>query len=207
MGRYICILLGLMGMIAQASQPIYYFPSLIRGTQLMWQHEQIGTPNGAVQFIGPFGLHPVAVAKFGYPPEAYQDSALAFHVAEHLWLDYYCALGDSSKADLALVVGPAFVRQQQNHRLTQTITALENAKLHPAMGLRARFVPSPHEAEVHSLGPDLSSIPRYERYTVQPGDSLWKIHQKYPQNTLASLIAANGGKETIYVGQVLHIPL
>jgi LysM repeat protein len=53
----------------------------------------------------------------------------------------------------------------------------------------------------------LSSIPRYERYTVQPGDSLWKIHQKYPQNTLASLIAANGGKETIYVGQVLHIPL
>ena len=54
MGRYICILLGLMGIVAQASQPIYYFPSLIRGTQLMWQHEQIGTPNGAVQFIGPF---------------------------------------------------------------------------------------------------------------------------------------------------------
>ncbi|NCZ94445.1 MAG: LysM peptidoglycan-binding domain-containing protein [Flavobacteriia bacterium] len=210
MRRYGWILLGIMGCMAQAAQPIYYFPSLIRGSQLLWQHEQAGSPNAAVHFVGPFGLHPVAVAKFGYPMEAYQDSALAFHLAEHLWLEYYCALGDSSQADLALVMGPAFVRQQGVEEVSGAIRALEGAKKDPQAGLHARFVASSSTSTASatpSQGPHLGAIPRYEHYTVQPGDSLWKIHQKFPQHSLASLVEANGGRETIYVGQVLHIPL
>ncbi len=201
------ILLGMIGWGAQAAQPIYYYPSLIRGTQLMWQHEHAGTPNAAVQFVGPYGLHPVAVAKFGYPAEAYQDSTLAFHLAEHLWLDYYCSSGDSAQADLALILGPAYVHQQDHHAVMTTMTALAEAKKHRSSGLRAGFVPIRNVPSAPEKGLDLGAIPRFERYIVKAGDSLWKIHQKFPQHSLASLVEANGGKETIYVGQVLQIPL
>lgn len=200
------ILLLFLSVSAQAVRPIYYYPSLIRGTQMLWQHGQEGNPNSAVQFVGPYGLHPVAVAKFGYPVEAFQDSALSFHVAEHLWLDYYCVMGDSALADLALMLGPAYVRRQNETELALQCLTVEQAKSNPSLAIRASY-DSPISAQKREEGPNLASIPQFERYTVRPGDSLWKIHQRFPQHSLASLIEANGGKETIYVGQILQIPL
>ena len=194
-----------------ASQPLYYYPSLIRGYQLLWQHEVQGSPNAEIAFVGPFGLHPVAAARFGWDAEACLDSAKAFHLAETLWLDYYCALGDSAQADLALVYGPASVKRWSETQLASTRRQLESDKAQPNSSRHARYAvpppPPPVEKATSEEAPNLAAIPKFTTYKVQPGDSLWKIHQKFPQHSLAKLIEANGGKEAIYIGQILQIPL
>ncbi len=205
------ILLGFLVWTAalSASQPLYYYPSLIRGYQLLWQHESQGTPNAEVAFVGPFGLHPIAPARFGWESAACLDSAKAFHLAETLWLEYYCELGDSAQADFALVYGPAYVQRWTALELTNSTAQLESAKKNPASGLRAVYArpKGSVEAALSQEAPNLAAIPTYTTYKVQPGDSLWKIHQKFPQHSLAQLLEANGGRETIHVGQILQIPL
>jgi hypothetical protein len=192
-----------------ASQPLYYYPSLIRGYQLLWQHDAAGSPNGAISFVGPFGLHPIAPARFGWDRESCMDSAQAFHLAETLWLEYFCELGDSTQADFALVYGPAHVQRWSMVELSHSKIQLEAAKKNPASGLRAAYAePTLPALEIaESTVTDLGAIPKYTAYKVQPGDSLWKIHQKFPQHSLAQLLEANGGRETIHVGQILQIPL
>lgn len=207
------LLLGLLlwaGAVS-ASQPLYFYPSLIRGYQLLWQHEAQGSPNAEIHFVGPFGLHPVAAARFGWEREACLDSAKAFHLAETLWLDYYCAMGDSAQADLALVYGPAHVKRWTDDQLATTKQKLEADKTNPSASPRASYAvpppPPPVEKPAPEEAPNLAAIPKFTTYKVQPGDSLWKIHQKFPQHSLAKLIEANGGKEAIYIGQILQIPL
>ena len=116
MRRYGWILLGIMGCMAQAAQPIYYFPSLIRGSQLLWQHEQAGTPNGAVPFMW---AHLVCIPwrwrNSATHLEAYQDSALAFPLAaEHLVARILLLRvgGFIASRSWPSSMGPAFVRQQ-----------------------------------------------------------------------------------------------
>ena len=56
--------------------------------------------------------------------------------------------------------------------------------------------------------PVVSNQPRFETYTVQPGDSLWKIAKDYDV-TLDSILKANGltKSSVIKVGQSVQIPL
>ncbi len=56
--------------------------------------------------------------------------------------------------------------------------------------------------------PLVSSTPRFDNYTVQPGDSLWKIAKDY-EISLEALLEANDltKQSVIKVGQVLVVPL
>jgi len=203
---FVLSLIGCVGLYA--SQPIYYFPDVIRGLQQEWQVKKAGTPDAAIHFIGPFGLHVAAQARFGWETSACLDSAQAFHCAERLWLEYFCILGDSVHADLAMVYGPAYVTKLSEEDCERSCVQLANCKANPAKrfpNLAPWKKPLDEEPTLVSQE-DLGQIPRYTTYTVVSGDSIWKIHQKLPQFSIRKLLEANGGKEMIYVGQVLEIP-
>ena len=192
-----------------ASLPVYYFPSVIRGAQLHYAHQNQGNPDGSVSFVGPFGMHPVAAARMGLSPSDCLDSIKAFHSVETLWLDYFCTFKDSSAADLAIIYGGAYVNKLGNKGWAQEIQRIEIAKQDIHSSFRASY-PYTDVKEVlttEDQGPNLAAIPKFETYTVKAGDSLWKIHQKFPQYALTALMEANGGRETIYVGQKLQISL
>lgn len=192
-----------------AGLPLYYFPGVIRGEQLLWHHQMQDRPDAKVQFMGPFGLHPLASARFGWSEVACLDSAQAFHLAETIWLDYYCTFADSAIADLALVVGPIHVNRMEPSERNAYAKRLQAVKQNPKLGLVAVYHPrgSTGDGPLEEARPNLADIPKFTSYKVQPGDSLWKIHQKFPQHSMAQLMEANGGKETIYAGQILQIPL
>lgn len=66
----------------------------------------------------------------------------------------------------------------------------------------------PREPTEEESIPLVSSTPRFDNYTVQPGDSLWKIANDY-EISLESLLEANDltKQSVIKVGQVLVVPL
>ena len=191
-----------------ASEPIYYHPSLIRGFQKEWLAKELGTPNASVELIGPFGIHAIAPIRIGWEPFDCLDSAHGFSMAETLWLDYYCAFKDSTLADLSLIYGPATVQRMPSEERERTSSELEWSKSSPKSQWREKYRPvvSTSAKEVVGDPLDLAHIPKFTSYTVKAGDSLWRIHQKMPQFTIKQLMEANGGKERIYVGQVLQIP-
>jgi len=207
--RRFLLILSLLGCVGlYASQPIYYFPGVIRGLQQEWQAKKAGTPDAAIHFIGPFGLHVAAQARFGWETSVCLDSAQAFHCAERLWLEYFCILEDSAHADLAMVYGPAYVTKLSEEDCEISCVQLANCKANPSERFPnlAPWDKSIMEERILVSQDDLGQIPHYTTYKVVSGDSIWKIHQKLPQFSIRQLIEANGGKEMIYVGQVLEIP-
>ena len=177
----------------------------------MWQHEQAGSSErGRAIHVGPFGLHPVAVAKFGYPPGGLPGFGPGLSTSRQstLWLEYYCALGDSSQSrSWPSSMGPGLraaaagwsevTRGDSGH--------LEGAKKDPASwALRARFVAPSSTSRRHLPRPFprarfRSSIPRYERYTGPargfPVEDSSKISLS---TTLASLVAGEWGEGKPY---------
>jgi len=193
-----------------ASQPVFYFPSVIRGCQEAWQSSEKHNPNGVVRFIGPFGLHPLAAAKYGWDEKSCLDSAKAFHLAQTLWLDYLCSFKDSALADMALVYGPAEVVRSSNEIRLGATGRIEEAKGNSSSEFRALYTPRSFPSYVViqlDAEPPVQKKASVWTYKVKKGDSLWKIHRKYPHISLEQLLKANGGKEGLQIGQTLRVRL
>ena len=176
---------------AKLNAPIFESPKAMRVLQ-----ERLSEHDDVIR-TGVYGLHPAALMRYAGTLDA--DSATSYHVAETLWLEYLCVFGDSTAADVALVTSPAYVHRQgvPSEKVWRRMRIEALAKMNAPS-----FDQSPSEPVV-----DLANIPKYHRYVVKSGDSLWRIQKKFPGSRMQDLIDANRGRETIYPGQVLMIPL
>jgi hypothetical protein len=197
---------------SKAEPPIYFFPDLIRTEQIIWQQKNFDRPDGHVRFMGLFGLHPSAIAKYGFNYEDL-DSVRGFSVAQSLWLDYMCQFNDSSYADIALIYGPSILRTMTVGELNLAQARIKRRKgydnlsenlgeLEECCGDISLSKTKTNESTIR-----LSEIPRFTTYKVKKGDSLWKIRKGYPNLSLDELIRINRGTDVIYPGQLLNIPL
>ena len=162
--------------------------------------------------MGLFGLHPSAIAKYGFNHEDF-DSLRGFSVAETLWLEYLCQFNDSTKADLALIYGPSILGTMPIDELVLTKARIEYSKgsdnLLGNLTELKECIGNISSSKVKTSNPviRLSEIPRFTIYKVKKGDSLWKIRKSYPRLSLDDLILINKGTDAIYPGQRLNIPL
>ena len=190
---------------AKSNPPIYFFPDLIRFEQTIWQQENFNRPDGHVRFTGDFGLHPIAMAKFGLNVNNI-DSLNSFSAAQTLWLDYFCEFKDSSKADIALIYGPSIMRSMSKEEFHFSQARIKKYKVTQDYSLNdccKNSIVSFVELEPVIL---LSDIPRFHAYQVKKGDSLWRIRKNYPMVSIDDLIRINRGTDVIYPGQILNIP-
>jgi LysM repeat protein len=208
LGIFLCLIF----FQSKAEPPIYFFPDLIRTEQIIWQQKNFDSPDGHVRFMGLFGLHPSAIAKYGFNHEDL-DSLRGFSVAETLWLEYLCQFNDSTKADLALIYGPSILGTMPIDELVLTKARIKYSKgsddLLGNLTELKECIGNISSSKVKTSNPviRLSEIPRFTIYKVKKGDSLWKIRKSYPRLSLDDLILINKGTDAIYPGQRLNIPL
>ncbi len=197
---------------SKAEPPIYFFPDLIRTEQIIWQQKNFDRPDGHVRFMGLFGLHPSAIAKYGFNYEDL-DSVKGFSVAQTLWLEYMCQFNDSSKADIALIYGPSILRTMTVGELNLAQARIKRRKGYDNLSANLGELEeccgdiSLSQIKTNESIIRLSEIPRFTTYKVKKGDSLWKIRKGYPNLSLDELIRINRGTDAIYPGQLLNIPL
>lgn len=180
----------------KASVPIYLDTQTLQTLRAYLIHDDV--PRHSI-----YGLHTASLMRYAGKIEA--DSSTCFAVAQTLWLDYYCEFKDSLAANMAFLHSPSHVRREGVISAKAWNAIKEEAIL--VGGLQGEDHRDVAEIPPSSEAVDLADIPLYVHYEVKSGDSLWKIQRRFPHMHLDALIQANQGKETIYPGQILMIPL
>ena len=179
-----------------ASAPIYLDTRALQTMRSYLIHDDV--PRHSI-----YGLHTASLMRYAGSVDA--DSSTCFAVAQTLWSDYYCEFKDSLAANMAFLHSPTHVRRE-GLITAKAWNAIKEEALMVA-GMDAHNRNDGADESQASVAVDLADIPLFVSYVVKTGDSLWKIQRHFPHMHLDALIQANHGKETIYPGQVLMIPL